>query len=222
MKTIARTMMSMGMTAGLFAVAQAQTAPAKPAAAAPTAAKAAAPAAPAAAKATAPTAAKQAPTAPVSPPPPMEMPKAPAEVAEMAKAAGNWRCAGLGFSPVGEMKMVATLKNKVDLDKWWVRTTFAETGGGKFKFEAFTTYDATAKQWKRVMVDNFGSHEIDTSAGLKDGKLQWEGTSVSSMGSMPGRHYEDVTNPKEMKMWGEFSMDKGKTYMKAYEVTCKR
>lgn len=239
MKTFARTMLSMVMTAGLctaaLSTAQAQT-PAKPAApaAAPAAAKPAPAAAPAAAKAApaaakpaaAPVAPKADPVAakaePAKPAAPPAMPTAPTEVAAMAKTAGNLRCTGLGFSPMGEMKMVATVKNKLDLDKWWLHTSFAETGGTKFKFEAFTTYDAASKKWTRVMVDNFGSHEVSTSDGVKDNKIVWEGTTKSAMGTMAGRHHEDMTNPKETKMWGEYSMDKGKTYMKAYEMTCKR
>jgi len=238
MKTLARTMLSMVMTAGLFTAVNAQpaakqpTAPApapaatkpapaaKPVAptAAPTPTKAAPPAA--GAKAAPPAAgAKAEPAKPVAPP---AMPTAPAEVAALAKTTGNLRCTGLGFSPMGEMKMVATIKNKLDLDKWWLHTSFAETGGSKFKFEAYTTYDGAAKKWTRVMVDSFGSHEVSTSDGAKDNKIVWEGTTKSAMGTMSGRHYEDMTNPKETKMWGEYSMDKGKTYMKAYEMTCKR
>lgn len=213
MKTLARTMMSLVATAALFTAAQAQTKTATPATPAP-AAKA--PVAPVAAKPNPST-----PAAPAAPAAPMEMPKAPVEVSDMAKTAGNWRCSGMGFSPAGEMKMVATIKNKLDLDKWWIRTTFTETTGSKFKFEAFTTFDPATKTWKRILVDNFGSHEVDTSTGPKDGKLVWEGTSTSAMGTMPGRHYEEAMG-KDLKMWGEYSMDKGKTYMKAYDVICKR
>jgi type IV secretory pathway VirB10-like protein len=237
MNCFARTILSMAMITGLATAAHAQTAakadPKAPAAApaaaakqAPAATPAAKPApAPAAAKPAAPAAAAKLPAptaAPVAPPQPPAMPSAPAEVAAMAKAAGNWRCTGVGFSPAGEMKMTATIKNKLDVDKWWVRTNFAETGGSKFKFEAFTTYDTASKKWTRVMVDNMGNHEVSTSEGAKDGKLTWTGASTGSMGTMPGRHYEDSTNPKELKMWGEYSFDKGKTFQKAYEVTCKR
>jgi glucose/arabinose dehydrogenase len=225
MKTLARTMISMVMTAGLFAAAHAQPAAKQPTAPAPAATKPAP-----AAKPIAPTAAPVAPKAdpvaakaePAKPAEPMAMPVAPAEIAAMAKTAGNLRCTGSTFSPMGEAKMVATVKNKLELDKYWIHTSFAQTGGMKFKFEAFTTYDAASKKWSRVMVDNFGSHEVSTSDGVKDNKIVWTGASKSAMGEMPGRHYEDMTNPKETKMWGEYSMDKGKTYGKAYEMTCKR
>ena len=227
MKMVARTLISLVMTAGLGAVAHAQAKqPTAPAPAAKTA-PAVTGGAPAPVKPATPPVAPKAdrmpaaepakPAKPVAPPAP---PAPPAEVAAMAKTAGNWRCTGVAMGPAGEMKMTATVKNKLDLDKWWVHTSLAETGGGKFKFEAYTTFDG--KKWHRVMVDNMGSQEVSTSDGVKDGKIQWDSTSRSSMGSMPGRHFEDSTNPKELKMWGEYSMDKGKTYLKAYDVTCKR
>lgn len=140
----------------------------------------------------------------------------------MAKAAGAWRCTGTAMGPTGEMKMNATLRSKLSLDKWWLQTTFTENGGGKYKFESFTTFDGASKKWHRVMVDNMGGHEVATSDGSKDGKAQWDASARNMMGTSVGRHYEDITNPKEFKMWGEYSLDKGKTWMKAYEATCKR
>lgn len=243
MKTIARSLLSMMITSGLVTAAFAQPAAQAPAkapaapAAAPAAKAAPAAAAPTpaatkpaqAAKPVAPTAAPTPvkadpakPVAPSEPAAPPAMPVAPAEVAAMVKAAPSLRCTGSVFSPMGETKMTATIKNKVDLDKWWVHSSFVQNGGMKFKFESFTTYDAGSKKWHRVMVDNFGTYEVATSSGPKDGKLVWEGTSTSAMGAMMGRHTEDTTNPKETKMEGEFSMDKGKSWMKAYSLICKR
>lgn len=217
MKTLASSMMTIVFTFGLAASAAAQgAAPGAPAA---PAAKPAAPAAPAAkAVPAAPAAAK----APVPPPPPPVKPTAPAEVATMTKTAGNWRCTGMAMGPSGEMKMNATVRNKLSLDKWWMQTTFSETGGGKYKFESFTTFDLATKKWHRVMVDNMGGHETAVSDGFKDGKAQWDAASRTMMGNGLGRHFEDMTNPKEFKMWGEYSVDKGKTWMKAYEASCKR
>jgi len=42
------------------------------------------------------------------------------------------------------------------------------------------------------------------------------------MGEGMFRDHEDVSNPKEFKSWGEMSMDKGKTWMKVYEQSCKK
>jgi hypothetical protein len=85
---------------------------------------------------------------------------------------------------------------------------------------SYSTFDG--KKWHRVLIDNMGSQETATSDGAKDGKTQWDASSRSAMGVAPARHYEDATNPKELRLWGEYSMDKGKTYLKAYDMTCKR
>ena len=42
------------------------------------------------------------------------------------------------------------------------------------------------------------------------------------MGQTKGRHYETLTTPKTMTMWGEYSMDGGKNWMKVYESNCKK
>jgi hypothetical protein len=43
------------------------------------------------------------------------------------------------------------------------------------------------------------------------------------MGEVMFRDHEDMSDPKAgVKQWGEFSMDKGKTWTKVYELTCKK
>jgi hypothetical protein len=41
------------------------------------------------------------------------------------------------------------------------------------------------------------------------------------MGSTQSRHTEDIKSPKEVHMSGEFSSD-GKTWVKAYDMVCKK
>ncbi|MEZ4363611.1 MAG: hypothetical protein R3B48_25770 [Kofleriaceae bacterium] len=159
---------------------------------------------------------------PVRPPQPPPMPAAPKEVAAMARTQGNWRCTGVAMGPMGEQKLVASVRNRLDVDKWWVHTSFAEIGGGKYKFEAFTTFDARTNKWHRVMVDNMGGQELAVSDGPKDGITQWDAKSRSIIGEGMGRHHEDRSDPKVLKMWGEYSVDNGRTWMKAYEASCKR
>jgi hypothetical protein len=156
---------------------------------------------------------------------PPAMPTPPAELAAMAKAAsGTWRCTGTGADDTGAMlKMTATYKTKVDLDKWWITDTFASTmGKTKFKFVTYTTFDAGSKKWRRVMVDNMGGQMVGTSDGMVDGKMTFNMDSMSPRGSSQFRDHADVTNAKAPKYWGEYSTDKGKTWMKAYEMSCKK
>ena len=167
----------------------------------------------------------KAPVAEVKAAPPA-MPTPPAELATMAKAAaGTWRCTGTGAADdKGTMvKMTATTKTKVDLDKWWITDTFESTmGKTKFKFVAFTTYDASSKKWRRVMVDNMGGQMVGTSDGPTDGKMTFNMDTMGPMGSSQFRDHSDLTNAKAPKFWGEMSMDKGKTWTKVYEMSCKK
>jgi len=195
-------------------------APAAGAPAAKPATPAAKPATPAAKPATPAAPAKESKPAadakPMGPPPP------PAELGAMFKAMqGNWKCVGKAMTPGGEMPMTATFKSKMDLDKRWIMSSFAETGRkGGFKFSAYTGYDG--KVWSRVMVDNMGGSSRVETTGPKDNKLTWEGTNWSMMGTVKVRDHEEMVSPKEQKMWGEMSMDNGKTWTKGYESVCKK
>jgi hypothetical protein len=124
------------------------------------------------------------------------------------------------FAPDGSAQpMKATMKTKVALDNFWAQTTFAETKKGGYKFESYRTFDG--KKWHGVMVDNMGGSEVSTSDGPKENKVVWESMSRGPMGEAKSRHHEEMVG-KELKMWGEWSMDKGKTWVKGYEATCKK
>lgn len=157
---------------------------------------------------------------------PAEM-KPPPELAEMAKgAAGTWRCKGQGMDASQKMvDMTATMKMKLDVANWWMHGTFeSRMGKEPFQFESFTTFDPKTKMWKRVMVESGGNWSSGESAGLKAGKIDWElATHSPMMGDGMFRDHEDMSDPKAgAKMWGEFSPDKGKTWVKVYEMTCKK
>jgi hypothetical protein len=154
-----------------------------------------------------------------------EMKPAP-ELAEMAKgAAGTWHCKGQGMDHTMKMAdMTGTMVMKLDLDNWWMHGSFSSKMGKEpFHFESFTTFDPAAKKWKRVMVESGGGWSSGESAGMKDQKLDWELAAHSAMGEAMFRDHEDLTDAKAgVKMWGEFSMDKGKTWTKVYEMACKK
>ncbi len=220
MKTLSTVSIALVSMLGV-ASAQPATTPAKPAtpatpakgapaAAAPKAdAKAATPATPA-------TPAKPADAGPQKPP---------AELAAMIKGSGGtWRCNGNALDMTMTMApMKATMKTKASLDGWWAQESFeGAQGKTKFKMESFTTYDASSKKWRRVSIDNMGSQMVGTSDGPKDGKVVFNLDTVGGMGAGAFRDTVDMTNPKEVKASGEMSMDKGKTWQKVYEMTCKK
>jgi hypothetical protein len=155
----------------------------------------------------------------------MTMPPAPPEIADMAKtAAGVWRCKGDEFDQKGAKgAMTATNTIKLDLDKWWMVETMEAKGRMNFKMVAYTTYDPTSKKWRRLAVMNDGGQMIGTSDGVKEGKMTWNLDVVGPMGSGMMRDTMDMSDPKAgVKGRGEISMDKGKTWLPVYEMTCKK
>jgi hypothetical protein len=153
------------------------------------------------------------------------MPAAPGEIEMMAKnAAGTWRCKGDDFDMKGgKAAMTATSTVKIDMDKWWVVETMEAKGRMTFKMVAYTTYDPTSKKWRRLAVMNDGGQMIGTSDGMKDGKMTWNLDVMSPMGAGMMRDTIDMSDPKVgMKAKGEMSMDKGKSWMPVYEMTCKK
>jgi hypothetical protein len=156
----------------------------------------------------------------------MEM-KPPQELADMAKAmTGTWKCTGKVLGP--DMKtmgdMTATAKLALDMNGYWMHLTYdSKMGKMPFHFEEYTTYDSMAKNWRRVMIENTGGQNIGTSTGPKDNKMDWELATVGMMGAGMFKDHEDWSDLKTgFKSWGEMSMDKGKTWTKVYEQTCKK
>lgn len=152
--------------------------------------------------------------------------KPPAELAEVAKATtGTWKCKGQGMDHTMKMiDMTGTLTNKLDLDNWWLHGSFASRMGREgYHFESFTTFDPAAKKWNRVLVESGGAWSTGQSDGMKDNKVDWELSMHTAMGEAMFRDHEDVSDPKTgARMWGEFSIDKGKTWTKVYDMTCKK
>lgn len=161
--------------------------------------------------------------------PAMEMPKPPAEVKDMIKMSGTrntCKGTGLGMDMKSEVKFTGTITRKADLDNWWVHETMTGTMGegktkGKMKMESYMTWDANLGKWRTVSVMNDGSQMVGT-AEMKDGKYEAVSDTVGMMGAGMFKEHGDATDKKVgMHMWGEMSTDKGKTWMKIYDMTCK-
>src|SRR5207237_1031736 len=130
--------------------------------------------------------------------PKMEMPKVPAEVADMGKqVTGTWKCKGDEMDMTGAKNAVtATMKTKVDMDKWWITDNLEVKGKNTFKMMAFTTYDGSSKKWRRVAVDNMGGQMVGTSDGMKDGKMDWNLDAIGPMGASMFRDHDDTNDDK--------------------------
>jgi hypothetical protein len=125
-----------------------------------------------------------------------------------------------------EVAFKGTITRKADLDGWWVHESMTGTmGEGKtkatMKMEAYMTFDAKLGKWRVISVMNDGAQMVGT-ADFKDGKLEAVSDTTGAMGSGMFRDHGDATDKKVgMHMWGEMSMDKGKTWTKVYDMTCK-
>lgn len=160
----------------------------------------------------------------------MEMPKPPAEIAATMKMAGaRQNCKGVGMGGADmktEMKFTGTVTRKVELDGWWIHETMTGAMGSgktamKMRMESYMTYDTKLGKWRNVSVMNDGTQMVGT-ADIKDGKIEATWDTQGGMGPGMFRDHGDMTDKKVgTKMWGEMSMDKGKTWMKVYDMTCK-
>jgi hypothetical protein len=132
----------------------------------------------------------------------------------------------------GEVKTSATMKWKVDLDKFWLRGDLAikKMKGMKrgYKATSYRTYSAAESKWVEYSVDNMGGvGRMSTTGPDANGKVAWDSEMTMAGQTMKGRHYEEPVLDKKGKvkknavhMWGEGSQDGGKTFTKEYDVTC--
>lgn len=167
-----------------------------------------------------------------SPPPaaPMEMPKPAPQIADHAKVmAGSWKCDGTSIGMDGkDTPFAGTYAAKTDLDGWWVHASFSgKAGTGKaampYKFEQFATFDPGTKKWRHVFIDNWGGQMIGTSDEMKDGKEETAFESNDLMGKAQVKQSVDASDPKKgVRMSGQMSKDNGKTWLKIYDMTCKK
>ncbi|MBX3154493.1 MAG: DUF1579 family protein [Deltaproteobacteria bacterium] len=154
----------------------------------------------------------------------MQMPTPPAQIAEMGKTMnGTWKCKGSTSGPDGKPSpMEATSKSSTSPDGWWlVETMDAKSGPMKFNMQSYMTFDAASKKWRRVSVDSMGTSMVGTADASKDGKMSWTFETQGPMGAGTFKDEVDASDLKKgLKLAGKMSMDKGKTWMPVYEMTC--
>ena len=151
----------------------------------------------------------------------------PPELAALAKAmAGTWKCKGQGFdaSHAKLVDMTATARWSVAVGGSWVHEAFdGVVAGVHHYYDAYTSFDVGARKWRRVMVQGGGGWSTGEATSATAAKLDWEMSVHSANGDFPFRDHVDATDPaRGIKGWGELSMDGGKTWIKAYDLTCRR
>jgi hypothetical protein len=111
-------------------------------------------------------------------------PKPAPEMANLNYFAGTWSCSG--DSPAGPFgpahKTQSTVTMKRDLDGFWYAGTVTEmktaSNPHPVKGMLHVGYDAAAKQYVQVWLDNFGMHSVQTSAGWEGDTLTFGGDQV--------------------------------------------
>jgi hypothetical protein len=110
-----------------------------------------------------------------------DAPKPAPEMAQVKYFAGSWTCSGdAPASPFGPAhKTQTTMMLKLDLDGFWYggMVTEMKTASNKnpVKGMLHLTYDASAKQYVLVWLDNFGSWATETSPGWQGDTMVWTG-----------------------------------------------
>ncbi|HEY4182804.1 MAG TPA: hypothetical protein VGM90_38505 [Kofleriaceae bacterium] len=172
--------------------------------------------------------------APPVPPKAPTPPKPSAEISELAAGmAGTWKCKGKAMTPTGETSATSTIVNKVDLDKWFIQTSFSgKLGTWTYKFTSYIGFNTVEQKFTRFLVDNMGGTEVSTAVAIDHamgGKwgMHWEGEAheatkgFSGSNLMKTRETEAYSN-SGLDLTGEMSVDGGKTWQSAYTVSCKK
>ena len=168
---------------------------------------------------------------PKTPPPMPEMKPAP-EVAAAAKImAGSYSCKGNDMNPDGSSRpSLSKLKISADMDGYYILVDLAEQktkdNPTPFKAKMYRTYDAAKKTWIDTIIAAAPGGPMTmttTDSGMGTGKIMWTGTAEMGGQKFMERGYEEPdAKAKTVHLWGEVSMDGGKTFMKEYDLTCKK
>jgi hypothetical protein len=153
-------------------------------------------------------------------------PKPGPEFAALTKVmAGEWTCTGDLVAPTGAVKMTGRMMNVVALDGRWLHESMEVSvpPSTHVGFEAYITYDAGPKKWRRIEVDSVGNHTISSAVPTTTGKLEWLSDEINADGKLDQqRTHFDGSDPKKLHVVGEATADKGKTWTKTAELTCTR
>jgi hypothetical protein len=159
-----------------------------------------------------------------------EMKPAP-EIAEAAKVmAGSYTCKGVDMNPDGSSRP-ATSKMKISLELggYYILVDLAEQkskdNATPLAAKMYRTYDTTTKRWINTLLASApgGPVTMTTTDKMGVGPVTWTGSGTIMGQAFTERSHEDPDPAtKSVHVWGEFSMDGGKTFQKDYDVTCKK
>jgi hypothetical protein len=148
---------------------------------------------------------------------------------ELADLADHWRgpfsCSGTSAGA----ELQGTRTQTLELDRWWIRTAAVDrVGKDVLESAEFVSYDAVAKRWQRIVIDNAGASEVTTSTGATDHDLvtvftgERGGTKLrhTQRKLRADRDPDGTVRVKDYEVSDETSRD-GKTWTTTRELHCK-
>jgi hypothetical protein len=154
-------------------------------------------------------------------------PKPAPEMSQLKYFAGSWTCSGNApaspFGPAHQTKTSIMLKS--DLDGFWYAGTVTEmktaSNTHPVKGMLHFGYDATAKKFVQVWVDNFGSWSAEMSPGWQGDTLVWTGDQTimgekaTARDTLVKKSDTEFTHKFELNMKGQWSPIVDETCKKA-------
>ncbi len=155
-----------------------------------------------------------------------QAPKPAAEMSQIKYYAGSWACSGdAPASPFGPAhKTESSLVLNSDLDGFWYSGMLTEkktaSNTQPVRGMAHLGYDAAAKQFVMVWVDNFGSWANELSPGWQGDTMVWTGDMVVGEKTTARDTYvkksdTEFTHKFELKMKGQWGLIVDETCKKA-------
>ena len=154
-----------------------------------------------------------------------DAPKPAKELEQLKAYEGSWTCAGsVPDGPLGPAHKSNTIvKFRKDLDGAWVTGRVAEAATKEnphsYQGMGHMTYDAAAKNFVMLWVDNFGGWAMQTSAGWEGDKQVWLGDG-SMMGKKVSARDTFTKKGADLQHLGELELD-GK-WVSVQDEVCKR
>jgi len=149
----------------------------------------------------------------------------PKEMTELKSYEGSWDChGGAPDGPLGPAhKSATTVKIHSDLDGMWFSGRFEEAASKEnphaYRGMMHMNYDAAAKNFLQIWVDNLGGWAKQTSSGWDGDKMVWLGEGTLA-GKTIGARDTFTKKGADLQHLGELQLD-GKWVVVQDEV-CKR
>lgn len=154
----------------------------------------------------------------------MAAPKPAAEMANLKFFDGRWSCSGEGVMEPGgpSMKMTSSVKSHSDLGGFWQSGMVKGTTAGMPPFEGMfhMTWDAAAKQYVMLWVDNMGGWSQERASGWEGDKLVFTGD--MQMGTQKMRARDTFTRKADGGMAHMGEAEVGGQWVKMMDETCKK